>query len=315
MHPAFSVILFTTASGAGYGLVFLVAIANAVGLTPTSGWFAVASLGPAITLIAGGLLASTFHLGHPERAWRALLQVRSSWLSREGVASLITFVPLAVFGIAWASFGRVDGVNALIGLAAALCAALTVFATAMIYRTLKPIHQWHNRWVVPNYLALALATGALLLHLAAQSWGQPPATIGVATLAALMLAAFLKERYWNFIDTSRALSTPETATGLSALGKVRVLDAPHTEENYLQKEMGFVIARKHAEKLRAMARWMAFRLPFLLTLASLASGGAAGTIAAALAAVFGLAGVIVERWLFFAQAKHAVTLYYGARDV
>ena len=315
MHPAFSVIFFTTSSGAGYGLVALVAIASAMGFVPPSGWFAVATLGPATVLVVAGLLASTFHLGHPERAWRALSQFRSSWLSREGVAAIVTFLPLGVFGIAWAFFGRSDGIYALIGLLAALGAAITVFTTAMIYRSLKPIHQWHNRWTVPNYLALSLATGGLLLHAIAQAWGRPQPVVGVAALVFVVAAAYLKHRYWSFIDTTKSASTPESATGLGARGKVRFLDSPHTEENYLQKEMGFSIARKHAAKLRAIARHSAFHLPFLLTAAALLLDGPIAAFAAAMAAVFGIAGTLVERWLFFAEAKHAMTLYYGSSEV
>ncbi|MBL8807884.1 MAG: dimethyl sulfoxide reductase anchor subunit [Rhodospirillales bacterium] len=316
MHPAFSVIFFTTASGAGYGLLFLVAIANALGFVPSSGWFAFATLGAATALIVSGLLASTFHLGHPERAWRALSQWRSSWLSREGVAALATFVPLSVFGIAWTFFGRTQGGFAIAGLVAALGAALTVFTTAMIYRSLRTIRQWHNCWVVPNYLAHALSTGALLLHLAAQIFGRPQAIVGVFAIIAVLLAAFAKSRYWNFIDTTKSASTPESATGLGARGKVRLLDPPHETENYLQKEMGFRIARKHAAKLRTMVRWFAFAFPAALTILSLVfPGRPLGMALAFLAALFALAGTLVERWLFFAEARHAVTLYYGAREI
>ncbi|MBV8653589.1 MAG: dimethyl sulfoxide reductase anchor subunit, partial [Alphaproteobacteria bacterium] len=87
---------------------------------------------------------------------------------------------------------------------------------------------------------------------------------------------------------------------------------PHTSENYLLKEMGFKIARKHAAKLRRIAIILAFVLPFLLSLVPLISAGWPAIIAAVLAAPLGTAGVLVERWLFFAEAKHAVTLFYGA---
>jgi DMSO reductase anchor subunit len=314
MHPAFSVIFFTTASGAGYGLVALAALANALGLVPASGWFALATLGPGTALIVGGLLASTFHLGHPERAWRALSQWRSSWLSREGVAAIVTFVPLGAFGIAWTLFGRTEGAWALVGLVAAACSAVTVYATAMIYRSLKPVHQWHNGWTVPNYLVHALSTGALLLHVAAQAWDRPQAAVGIFALVAVALAAFVKARYWHFIDTTKSASTPESATGLGARGKVRLLDAPHGQANYLQQEMGFVVARKHADRLRAIARFAGYYVPAALTFAALGLGGPGGIAAAALAAFAALAGTLVERWLFFAEAKHAVTLYYGARE-
>jgi DMSO reductase anchor subunit len=169
---------------------------------------------------------------------------------------------------------------------------------------------------VPNYLAHALSTGAVLLHLAAQAWGEPQPAVGAAAILAVLLAALVKRRYWRFIDTSKSVSTPETATGLGARGKVRLLDPPHATENYLQKEMGFAIARKHAEKLRTIVRWFAYGFPAGLSVpALLFAGNALGIALAFLAAIFALAGTLVERWLFFAEAKHAVTLYYGSDEI
>jgi DMSO reductase anchor subunit len=266
-------------------------------------------------LIAGGLLASTAHLGHPERAWRAVTQVGSSWLSREGVAALATFLPFAIFGVAWVLFGKTEGVWALPGLIAAFGAAITVFATAMIYRSLKPTHQWHNAFVVPVYLSLSLATGALLLHALIQLWGHAQPIVGIAALAATALAAWLKQRYWTFIDRTKAPSSLESATGLGTIGKVRLFEAPHQVENYLMREMGFQVARKHALKLRRIALASLFAVPLVLTLLALLASGPGAAIMATLAALSAALGVGVERWLFFAEAKHTVTLYYGATDV
>ncbi len=97
MHPAYSVIFFTTATGAGYGLLALNGLAAAFGQLPADRGFAVASVLVSYVLIVGGLLSSTFHLGHPERAWRALSQWRSSWLSREGVLAIVAFAPTGLF--------------------------------------------------------------------------------------------------------------------------------------------------------------------------------------------------------------------------
>jgi DMSO reductase anchor subunit len=313
MHPAFSVIFFTVASGAGYGLFALLGLGNALGLVPADRFFGLCSLGLAATLITAGLFSSTAHLGHPERAWRALGQWRSSWLSREGVAALAAYVPLAVFGIFWAIFGIVDGFVAIAGLLGTVLACATVFATAMIYQSLKPIHQWHNRLVVPGYLAMAVASGAALLNALVQIWGRPQLAVGVVCAVAIVVAMFAKQRYWHFIDTTKSASTPETATGLGAIGKVRLFEAPHTEENYLLKEMGYKIARKHAAKLRAIALNAGFRAPLALTLLATSLPGALAVAASGLAAILLLAGLAVERWLFFAEAKHSVMLYYGAQ--
>lgn len=315
MHPAFSVIFFTTASGAGYGLVALLGLGNALGLVPAASAFGFWGVGIAVALITSGLFASMAHLGHPERAWRATSQWRTSWLSREGVLALAAYAPIALFGIGWVFFGATDGLFAIAGLLCAVFAAATVFATAMIYRSLKPIHQWHNALVVPAYLCIALASGAVLLHALVHVWGRPQPTVGVFAAVAIAVAMFVKERYWRYIDETRSASTPESATGLGARGKVRLFEAPHTEENYLLKEMGYKIARKHAQKLRNIALNAGFRVPLVLTMLAASFPGTLALAASLVAAALLLGGMLVERWLFFAEAKHSVTLYYGASEV
>jgi DMSO reductase anchor subunit len=311
VHPALSIIVFTVVSGAGFGLMALLGVAFALGALPASGWFGALALGLALALASGGLLASTLHLGHPERAWRAFAEWRSSWLSREGVAALATYVPAALLGLGWVVLGATGAWTVATALAAALLALATIACTAMIYRSLKPVQRWCNRWVVPNYIALGLMSGALWLAALMAWWGTGRWSAALA-LAAIALAAPLKLGYWRFIDTTRAASTPESATGLGAIGKVRLLDPPHTEENYLLKEMGFKLARKHARKLRRIAVALAFVVPFVLVLLAFFAGGVVAAVAASLAALAAMAGLLVERWLFFAEARHTVTLYYGA---
>ena len=87
MNPAFSVILLTTASGAGYGMLAWLGVLNALRPAAASPWFGVAAILVALALSTVGLLASTLHLGHPERAWRVDLamahapgcRVRACW--------------------------------------------------------------------------------------------------------------------------------------------------------------------------------------------------------------------------------------------
>jgi DMSO reductase anchor subunit len=313
MHPALSVIVFTVASGAGYGLLFLLGLGGASGLLPSAPWFGLAAFLLALGAVTFGLLSSTFHLGHPERAWRAVSQWRSSWLSREGLASLITYVPAAIFAIGWVVLGRNGGAWGLFGLIAAAWAAITVYCTAMIYASLKPIQRWHNGYVVPCYLLLAVMTGGVWLNGLAHLFGASSDPLTLIVVGALAVAWPVKLAYWRFIDRTRSDSTAETATGLGHLGKVQLLDAPHTEANYLMREMGFRIARKHAYRLRAFATIFAFVLPFMLTALTTALAPSVAATAAVLAAVFVILGVLIERWLFFAEAKHTVTLYYGQR--
>jgi DMSO reductase anchor subunit len=310
MHPALSVILFTSASGGGYAMLALLGLFGAGGALspdPLSGWIAfVWSLG----MVTFGLVSSTLHLSHPERAWRAFSQWRSSWLSREGVLALFTYVPAGLYAIGWLFLGQIWQ---WIGLLLSLSAFATLCATAMIYASLKPIRAWNNLWTLPGYLAMGLASGALWLTLWAEMMPAGEARAYDFAGIGLLLAAAIKVGYWHFLDSGAYAATAESATGLGAFGKVRMLAAPHTEENYLLKEMGFRIARKHAQKLRRIALFAGFLLPLAaVAMAALLTPHVVDIVLLALAIILNAIGTVAERWLFFAEAKHTVMLYYGA---
>lgn len=315
MHPAYSVIIFTTASGTGYGLLLLLGLASAGGLLPADRWFALTAFMLSFALITGGLLSSTFHLGHPERAWRAVTQWRSSWLSREGIMALVTYLPAVLFAAGWVLWEATGGIWAGLGVLAALCAVLTIYCTAMIYRSLAAVPAWHHPLVPLVYLVLALSGGAIVLDAVLAIFAVSQPIVGYIAIAATVAGWGLKLAYWSSVDRNTPESTVESATGLGHLGKVRLLDAPHTQENYLLKEMGYRVARKHARKLRRLAQGLAFAAPVMLVALHLLLPGVIGAIAAVLAALSAIAGLLVERWLFFAEAKHKVTLYYGADAV
>jgi DMSO reductase anchor subunit len=119
-----------------------------------------------------------------------------------------------------------------------------------------------------------------------------------------------KWAYWLRIDGELRTYTAEAATGLGHLGKVRVLEPPHTQPNFVMREMGYRVARKHALKLRRLALLFAFGLPIAFLLLSQTG---AFVLASALAAALSMAvGLVTERWLFFAEAEHVAMLYYGA---
>jgi DMSO reductase anchor subunit len=307
MHPAYSVILFTVASGAGYGMLALLGLAGASHGAASSGAFAMTSLVIALGLITGGLLSSTFHLGHPERAWRALSQWRSSWLSREGVAAIVTFVPALLFGYAW-TFNA--PAIALWGVLAAVMCAVTVYCTGMIYASLPTIRQWQHPLVVPVYLVFALATGATLLLAVAHVFGREQAVQVIFSAGSLISVLGLKLAYWKIVDDAERTHTIEAATGLGHIGKVRQFEAPHTAQNYLMKEMGFRVARKHAEKLRRTVI-TALAIAAVMAIATLVIPAPLSTVVAILAVLFAALAAVTERWLFFAEAEHVVNLYYG----
>lgn len=308
MHPAYSVIVFTTASGAGYGLLFLLGLMHLAGYEPDARWFLPATLTVALALIAIGLISSTFHLGRPERAWRAFSQWRSSWLSREGVAAAATFVPAGLFWLLSLVGSEASGAMSALGILSALMSAVTVYCTAMIYASLATIRQWHDPWVAPAYLSMAVASGAVLLFCATVLFDGDRLAPGLGAAAALLAALAIKLCYWRSIDTADKTHSMAAATGLES---PRQIAPPHTGPNYVMMEMGYRVARRHARRLRTIAVGFGFVLP---ALASIAAGfsGQSMAIAGGLLAVLSCGlGLVIERWLFFAEAQHVVTLYYG----
>ena len=302
MRPAFSLIVFTTLSGLGFGLAAILGLGLI--MAPSPQWWVIYN-GVALALIGAGVLSSTLHLGHPERAWRAMTQWRSSWLSREGVLAALTTIIL--LGFAAEGYAEGHG-NLKIGIAVALLSLATIWSTAMIYVSLKTVARWHHPLTPFVFVGYAIS-GGLVLAAALDAL----ANGGISLLAQPALMGLISTAIVTMIWTKQAGaegsgSTPESATGLGNLGEVRMLMPPHSEENWLQHEMGFVVARKHAAKLRLFSVTLAIILPAVMVYSA-----ATSSAMLVLAAITHVIGVMVSRWLFFAEAKHTVMLYYGAR--
>lgn len=290
MHPAPSVIVFTTLSGLGFGLLFFLGF----GMPDVRGWVAFTFFAIAFGLAVGGLLASTFHLGHPERAIKAFSQWRSSWLSREGVAAVAALICMGIYA---AALIFLDVKIAPLGWLGALLSLATVYATSMIYAQLKTVPRWKTPLTPALMVSFSLAGGALLA--------------GQINLAIILLpiAMVIQVIWWIRGDGALANSGTDmaSATGLGDRGTVRAFEPPHTGTNYLLRELVFQVGRKHALKMRVIAVVMGFVLPILLLLVPFAH------VLALMAVVLHLIGVAASRWLFFAEAEHVVGLYYGKR--
>lgn len=293
MHPAWSVIVFTVLSGFGFGMMFWLGL----GAMRVSGFMAGTVCALAIFLAVVGLLSSTRHLGHPERAWKAFSQWRSSWLSREGVVSVAALAAFGLYAAIWVLGG--ERVMVLGWIASALAMA-TVFCTAMIYAQLKTVPRWNTEWTPLVFVLYAMAVPGLVT--------------GVFVPAAGLLAvlAFVQWKHWGAGDgaLSRA-GTPESATGLGHLGQVRLLEAPNSSPNYLMTEMMHQVGRKRAASLRRVAMVAGVLVPLLIALGLAFGGVHHGMLLVAF--VVHLAGAMASRWLFFAEAEHVVGLYYGRR--
>jgi DMSO reductase anchor subunit len=316
MHPALSVIFFTTFSGAGYGLLAWLGAWIALSVLrgqalPAHTGVQLAALLLGLLLSTAGLLASLGHLGKPLRSWRAFSQWRTSWLSREGVMAIATLLPaLTVGALLWRGMSgpATAPLLAVSGIVLALCALATVACTAMIYASLKPIPAWRHPLVLPVYLLFALLTGLALLFalMLAMPGHRGPGAMLLALAIVAALLVVLKWRYWRDIDRDGLPGSRGAAIGLPGR-EATVFERPHTEANYITREMAFQVARQHARRLRVGACALVVGGPLLGYLLLAACGPA---FALGAAATLLLAGAFVERWLFFAQARHVVTLYY-----
>lgn len=290
MHPAPSVIIFTTFSGLGFGLLFWLGL----GFPNVTGVSAFAFFTIAYAAAVGGLMASTFHLGRPERAIKAFSQWRSSWLSREAWCAVAALLCMAVYAVASIFFAQK---LVFVGIVGAALSLATVFTTSMIYTQLKTIPRWNSPATPAMFLSLSLAGGALLAGQVTQA-----IVLILAAGAALVITWVLGDRAF-----SKSGTTTATATGLGAAATVTAFEPPHTGTNYLLGEFVYVVGRKHAAKLRVIALLLAVVLPVILLIVPFSHW------IAGIAVLSHIAGVLVARWLFFAQAEHVVGLYYGKR--
>ena len=288
MHPAPSIIMFSTLSGLGFGLLTMLGL----GLPDVSGWVAFIFFAVGFALAGGGLISATFHLGHPERALKSFSQWRSSWLSREAWAAAAA---MAVMGI-YAALIIFTGTRiALLGWIGAALSLLTVFTTSMIYTQLKTVPRW-NHWSPPVlFMAYAIVGGLLMA--------------GQVSVATPLLVALGVLQVFAWVDQDRKEAASDTslatATGLGTIGTVRAFESPHTGGNYLTHEMAFRVGRKHAQTLKVISIILAVVVPVVLLLLPF------NHAFVLLAVVSHFAGVAAQRWLFFAEAKHVVSLYYG----
>ncbi len=321
MHPAFSVIFLTTLIGAAQGLFLALFTAQsyaAFKLLPQPDAHAFYGQGSALALVllAAGLGASFFHLGHPERAWRAASQWRTSWLSREVIVLPAFMGVVFLYGLAhWLDWRPVlltlpSGLpvdpTAILGVAGTLLAFALFVCTAMIYACLKFLAEWHSPLTVANYILLGGASGfSLAAAFAAQT---APELVGfLAGWAAIITLLGLISRLASLFRNARLKpkSTLRTAIGVK-------------HPRIAQKAQGFMGGSFNTREffhgrtvavLRAV-KWSfllgAFLVPLPMLVAGMKEGGS--ILLAAFAIQY--LGLLAERWYFFAQANHPQNLYY-----
>ncbi len=319
MKPAFSVIFLTTLLGAGQGL-FLALFTHQsyalFGLLPMQS-DAFYGYGSAIALLflACGLVASFFHLGRPERAWRSATQWRTSWLSREVIVLPVFMGVVFLFGVSHLAgyrpeivtlpSGLLIDLSIVIGTIGTLLAFALFICTGMIYACLRFLREWNSPLTVINYILLGGSSGFILASFYAASAAPSQTHFFVGWAIIITLLAFVG-RAASLVRNARLKpkSTMQTAIGVKHPHIVqRSMGAMggsfNTREFFHGKSPAFLRAIKPAFLL----------LAFVVPLALLALGM---TTPSLLGFAFALqyVGLLAERWFFFAQANHPQNLYY-----
>lgn len=320
MKPALSVILLTTLIGAGQGL--FLAWYSAEWLTLLKLLGPAAPVGGALAavlsfvLLGAGLLASFFHLGHPERAWRAAAMWRSSWLSREVIALPAAMALIGACAVI--RLGGLDGeiavlgngiplmLSTLVGLGAAAAVCILFICTAMIYACLKFLRQWHSPLTVLNFFLLGSASGATLAAALAALIADP--RFGYfAGLAMLLTFCALLSRGASLARNRRlrGASTLQSAIGVHH-PKIRQLAQGAMGGSFNTR----AFVHSYGASVVRLARRGFLFFAFLLPLGLLTVAAESAPLLCAAAFVLQLAGLMLERWYFFIEAEHPQNVYY-----
>ena len=306
MKPAFSVVLLTTLIGAGQGL-FLAMYAAELWGEPPRRFFVVGSL-LSLALCTLGLMASFFHLGRPERAWRTAAMWRTSWLSREVIA-LPLFMAL-VFAYGWSHYTGRDITFAIGALALAACLAL-FYCTAMIYACIKFLQEWASPFTLPNFFLMGCASGVTLAAVLSTLYVQQLSK-NFAIAAAIFTAAALAFRLASLARNARIRhkSSLQTAIGV-ANPRIRQVSQGFTGNSFNTIEFFHGLPAIGMRAIAVAFIVLAFVLPLVLMGLAIVAVSS-GVLALAWAVQY--AGLLLERWHFLAQSEHPQNLYYQNRS-
>lgn len=320
MKPAISVILLTTLIGAAQGLFLAYYSAELLSLLLILPNDALGGAGSAgiisLVLLVGGLIASFFHLGHPERAWRAATMWRTSWLSREVIALPITMGLIFVYSVLKLTgsnqviFNLGNGSQVELATVVGFFAMVAVFAlficTAMIYTCLKFLRQWHSPLTVLNFILMGCASGFVLAS--ALSAYYDPQVFGYISGAAIVLSiAALASRYASLVRNKnlRSPSTLQSAIGIHH-PNIRQIAQGAMGGSFNTRAFIHTYGPAVVQLARRFFLIAGFIIPVLLLFISSESS----VVICSLAFLIQYAGLLAERWYFFIEAEHPQNVYY-----
>jgi DMSO reductase anchor subunit len=307
MRPHFSIIFFTTLAGMAQGLLFFIALANLYSHTSTNAFLTGLALPIAFVLLTLGLAASFFHLGHPERAWRAAMMWKTSWLSREVIALPAVMAVTAVIYF----YARFSEVPQWLWLALLFTTVALWVCTAKIYQCIRFIQEWSHPSTLTNFILLGLTSGLILLELliglSGDSTGQIiDPQLSIATFLLLFLSFNLKLWIWRRNRNLKPKSNLATATGIKGSNirqtSMGLMGGSFNTREFFHHQTDLIIAN-----LRKVILLFVYVMPMILVAYTITTPS---VLMIALALLINYLGLLAERWMFFAEANHPQNLYY-----
>jgi DMSO reductase anchor subunit len=307
MNPALSIVIFTTLAGAAQGLAVVLAVSQLLG-GGLDNSFVARSLWVAVALLIVSLVASFFHLGRPSRAWRAAMMWRTSWMSREVIVLPIFILLVSVWAYTLSVSTRPGEVTAFLPLAVIAVSALLWYCTAMIYACIRFIQEWAHPLTIVNYIVIGLASGLVLAGALSVASGQLQfaARLGAWAVAMTALAWLTRALALRRNAKLKPKSTLQSATGIKSPGIVQK-SMGMTGGAFNTREFFHHASVAAFRRMKVIFQLFAFAVPLALVGFAVASGWSAAWL---VAVPIQLAGVLAERWFFFAQARHPQNLYY-----
>ena len=307
MRPQFSIIFFTTLAGMAQGLLFFIALLNIEAPILSAPFLAMLALPVSFMLLILSLVASFFHLGHPERAWRAAMMWRTSWLSREVIA-----LPVVMLLTAMTFLFVVSGlVPSWLWIALLISILALWICTAKIYQCIRFIQEWSHPSTLSNFILLGLTSGGLLLEFLLILWNEPSAPLSMSMISGanfilLFLALNLKLWIWRRNQKLKPISNLASATGIKG-SNIRQTSMGFMGGSFNTREFFHHQTDRVISNIRKIILLMTYVGPMVLLAFSMNSPSIAQI---AIALLMHYTGLLAERWMFFAEANHPQNLYY-----
>ena len=307
-------ILHSTLTGCGFGILIWMSFFAFFSAVEPNRMFGLASFGLALAIISLGTWTSIIGLSKPKLFWITFTQWKTNWGSRHAIMSLASILAAIVFAVGWVGFGDYGNFWRLISGLTVFFAMGAIVSTAMTYASIRTIRAWFNPHTIRVMICMGLWTGVVWFNMFAQLFGLHTPVIGIILIITGIATLIFKRKYWIFIDRSPTWVSPESAFGSWSSESAKVRATATTFENYIHHQLGPTSDRKQIEKLRRRSFLLYLLVPFCACTMPVEMDFWIRMPAAILASTSVIAGVLVERWLFFTEAKHTAMLYYGKQS-